>query len=50
MDAVKEFLAGIDWEALKTLVTDFVSGLDIEGFFNEIVAFVQDLVKVIVGE
>lgn len=50
MDAVKEFIAGIDFEALKTVITEFVNGLDIEGFFNEIVAFVQDLVKVIVGE
>ena len=50
MDAVKEFIAGIDWEAVKTLVVDFVNGLNLEGLFNELVAFVQDLVKVIVGE
>ena len=50
MDAVKEFIAGIDFEALKTVVVDFFNSLDIEGFFNEIVAFVQDLVKVIAGE
>jgi len=49
MDEVMAYIQGIDWEKLGTLCTDFINGIDFEGFFNEIVNFVKDLAAVIAG-
>lgn len=49
MDAIKEFLAGVNWENVKTLIVEYVNGLDIEGLFNDFVSFVKDLIVAITG-